>query len=74
MMCFHIRWSSSQLDWECHHTREKAEFSAQQLARQDETFSVEKYQDVPGGLPCPFSHPLEIGALQPTPRSSKRVS
>ena len=54
MVCFHIRWFDSKLDWECHSTQAKAELVAQQLAQLEEGFTIEKYQDGQGTLPCPF--------------------
>ena len=56
MACFHIRWSDSTLDWECHRTQADAELAAQQLAQLDEGYTIEIYQDGPGTLPCPFQH------------------
>jgi hypothetical protein len=65
MACFHIRWSDSKLDWECHRTQAQAELVAQRirknrvrwlrkLAPLEEGFTVEKYPDGQGTLPCPF--------------------
>jgi hypothetical protein len=56
MACFHIRWSDSELDWECHSTQADAERVAEQLAQIEEGYTIEKYQDGPGTLPCPFQH------------------
>lgn len=38
---YHIRWSSSALDWEAFSTREKAVESARRLARPSETYTIE---------------------------------
>jgi hypothetical protein len=54
MACFHIRWLDSKLDWECHSTQAQAELVAQELAHPEEGFTIEKYQDGEGTLPCPF--------------------
>lgn len=41
---YHIRWSrTSSLDWECFATVEQAEYSAAQLVREGESYSVEKF-------------------------------
>jgi hypothetical protein len=53
MACFHIRWSDSKLDWECHTTRAEAQTRAQELAKPNETFSIERFQDGKGAPPCP---------------------
>lgn len=45
---FHIHWSSGALDWERFSTALEAEVSAQQLACDDETYTVEEY-----GEDCP---------------------
>ena len=54
MACFHIRWSDSELDWECHSTQADAERAAEQLAQIEEGYTIEKYQDGQDALPCPF--------------------
>jgi hypothetical protein len=54
MACFHIRWSDSELDWECHSTQADAERVAEQLAQIEEGYTIEKYQDGRDTLPCPF--------------------
>jgi len=51
MACFHIRWFDSTLDWECHDTQADAELVAQELARLEEGFTIEKYQDGEATLP-----------------------
>jgi hypothetical protein len=43
MNCFHIRWSSSKLDWECHATKEAAEEAALRLRQPDEKFTIEEH-------------------------------
>jgi hypothetical protein len=55
MSCFHIRWSDSRLDWECHPTKAEAEFAAQQLLRVGESFTIEKCQAGPESRLCPWS-------------------
>lgn len=50
-MCYPIHWfeqSSNALDWECHATREAAEFSAQELVRHNETYLIEEYDHALG--------------------------
>ena len=56
MACFHIRWSDSELDWECHSTQADAERVAEQLAQLEEGYTIEKYQDGQDTLLCPFQH------------------
>ena len=57
MVCFHIRWNDSKLDWECYKTQDEAERVAEELAQLEEGYTVEKYQDGDGTLPCPFQRP-----------------
>ena len=54
MTCFHIRWFDATLDWECHRSLAEAELVAQDLAKLEEGFTIEKFQDGQGTLPCPF--------------------
>jgi hypothetical protein len=54
MVCFHIRWFDSTLDWECHNTRAEAELVAQQLTQFEEGFWIEEYEDSQNTLPCPY--------------------
>ena len=65
MPCFHIRWFDSTLDWECHNTQAEAEVVAQRISKNrvrwlrklvpfDEGFTIEKYPNGEGTLPCPF--------------------
>jgi hypothetical protein len=51
MACFHIRWFDSTLDWECHSTQADAELVAQRLAKIDEGFWIENFQD---DQECPY--------------------
>jgi len=51
MVCFHIRWFDSTLDWECHSTQADAELVAQRLAKIDEGFWIENFQD---DQECPY--------------------
>jgi hypothetical protein len=53
MACFHIRWSDSTFDWECHITPTAAELSAKELVRPGETFAIVKCHDGDDTLPCP---------------------
>ncbi len=53
MACFHILWSDSKFDWECHATYDGAEQRAQELARPGERFSIERCGDSDRGRPCP---------------------
>ena len=57
MACFHIRWSNSQLDWECHTTHTEAELRARELAKPSETFSIERFQNG-RGTRCPVAESL----------------
>ena len=43
MIHYHIRWSSSKLDWEMFSTREEAETSAKQLALPNERYDIEQF-------------------------------
>jgi hypothetical protein len=46
MTHYHIRWSGNvPLDWECFNTYADAEARAKQLLRQDETYSIEEYDE-----------------------------
>ena len=45
---YHILWASGALDWEAFDSRNAAETSAKELARRDETYTIEKY-----GIDCP---------------------
>ena len=48
---YHIRWSNAALDWERFDTQAEAEASAKQLARPDETYTIEEFE---GACPrCP---------------------
>lgn len=40
---FHIRWGSSQLDWERFNSRDKAKQRAQEIVRRGETYSIEEF-------------------------------
>lgn len=43
---YHIRWlDSGQLDWERHATRAEAEEAAERLSRQNESHSVERFEE-----------------------------
>jgi len=39
---YHIRWSSSKLDWEAFRTRQEAETEAKQLVRPGESYTIEQ--------------------------------
>ena len=41
---YHIRWSNSKLDWQAFRSPEEANASAGQLARQGESYAVEKFE------------------------------
>ena len=56
MACYHIRWSDSHFDWECHGTREEAEQSAKQLARVHESFTIVEFDKSDGTPPCPSAN------------------
>ena len=42
---FHIRWSGGRLDWESFDSRTDAEASAIQLVRQQETYTIETFDE-----------------------------
>jgi hypothetical protein len=43
---FHIRWTGARrLDWEAFSTREQAEMRAKEFLRQDETYSLEMFDE-----------------------------
>jgi len=64
MACFHIRWFDATLHWECYPSQGEAELVAQELAKPEEGFTIEKFQDGEGTLPCPFQRP-SMGSLRP---------
>jgi hypothetical protein len=65
MACFHIRWSNSKLDWECHTTRAEAEMRAGELVKPDETFSIERFQDGQDTRSCPTLESLPSESTRP---------
>jgi len=40
---YHIRWSTSKLDWEVFKTRYEAETAARQLVLPEETYTIEHF-------------------------------
>ena len=42
---YHIRWSTSKLDWEVFNTRGEAENSAKQLVLPNERYSIEQFDN-----------------------------
>jgi hypothetical protein len=42
-MHYHIRWSTSKLDWEVFNTREEAETAAKHLVLPNERYNVEQF-------------------------------
>jgi hypothetical protein len=42
-MHYHIRWTTSKLDWEVFNTREEAETAAKQLMLPNERYSIEQF-------------------------------
>jgi hypothetical protein len=44
---YHIRWSTSKLDWEAFSTRAEAENAATQLMRPQENYSIEQADGEP---------------------------
>lgn len=65
---FHIRWGSGALDWELFATQRDAESVATQLARVNESFSIQEF-----GEDCPRC----LGLLSPEravqPEQKKRI-
>ena len=44
-MCYHIYWTKKdQMDWECHPTRQAAEWRATELVLRDETYTIVEQQ------------------------------
>jgi hypothetical protein len=60
MQHFHIRWSTSKLDWEAFRTQEEAETSAKQLMRPHESYNIEQFDG-----DCP-----RCGEIKPRARAS----
>jgi hypothetical protein len=51
--CFHIQWSMSKLDWECHRTFSEAQLRALELAMPGEVFAIQKCENGKGTPACP---------------------
>jgi hypothetical protein len=63
---FHIRWSAAGLDWEPFRTRDQAWASAKQLARPNETYVTQEYDET-----CPQCQNL-LGMTSPINRHSDK--
>jgi len=48
MVHYHIRWSSSKIDWQAFDTEQEAQIEAQRLKRPEETYTIDKF-----GEECP---------------------
>jgi hypothetical protein len=62
---WHIRWYGGKLDWECFGTREEAEASAKQLAKPNETYSIEE---------CDGTCPMSVESHQTSEQSRRSKS
>lgn len=66
---FHIHWESGALDWEPFATRWEAESSAGQLARVNESFSIQEF-----GENCPRCLGLMSPERAAKPEKNKRIA
>jgi hypothetical protein len=48
MVHYHIRWSSSKIDWQVFNTEQEAQIQAANLVRPGETYTIDKF-----GEECP---------------------